>query len=67
MTIPTYTPAQVRAARTAAGHTQTEAASLIYRKLRTWQDWEAGVARADPALIELYLIKTGQSPYRSCS
>lgn len=58
---PHYTAAQVRAARKAAGHTQEEAAAVIYRKRRTWQDWETGITRPDPALIELYLIKTGSA------
>lgn len=57
--IPIYTPAQVRAAREAAGHTQSQAAALVYRRLRTWQDWEGGKP-IDPAVFELYLIRTGQ-------
>lgn len=57
---PSYSPSDVRAARQAAGHTQEQAAAVIYRKWRTWQDWETGVTRPDPALVELYLIKTGQ-------
>lgn len=54
------TPKQIRAARTAAGHTQTEAAAVIYKSLRGWQDWESGARKMDPALLELYRIKTGQ-------
>jgi putative transcriptional regulator len=54
-------PAEIKAAREAAGLTQTEAAEVIYSTLRTWQDWEAeGDARRrmHPGLWELWLIKT---------
>lgn len=59
------TPAQVRAAREAAGLTQTEAAAKIHGTLRSWQNYEAaGDApehrRMHPGLFELFLIKTGQ-------
>lgn len=54
------TPEQVKAARTAAGHSQTQAAETIYKGLRTWQQWEKGERAMDPALFELYLIKTEQ-------
>jgi len=50
-------PAEVRAAREAAGLTQTEAAAAIYSTLRTWQDWEAGKARMHPGLWELFGLK----------
>lgn len=52
------TPASIALARQKAGHTQTQAASLIYKKLRAWQQWEAGDRKMDPALFELYRIKT---------
>jgi DNA-binding transcriptional regulator YiaG len=55
------TPEQVKAARTAAGHSQTQAADTIYKGLRTWQQWEKGERAMDPALFELYCLKTGQS------
>lgn len=42
------TPAQVLAARKAAGMTQTQAGAVIGAPLRTWQDWESG-ARNMPA------------------
>lgn len=51
---------QVKAARTAAGHTQDQAADVIYKGLRTWQQWESGDRKMDPALYELYMIKTKQ-------
>jgi putative transcriptional regulator len=51
-------PVQIRAAREAARLTQTQAAASIYSTLRTWQDWEAGIARMHPGLWELFQIKT---------
>ena len=51
-------PAEVRAAREAAGLSQTAAAALIYCTLRGWQEWEAGNRRMHPALWELFRIKT---------
>jgi len=49
-------PEQIRAAREAAGLTQAEAAALIYSTARTWQDWEAGIARMHPGLWKLFSI-----------
>ena len=51
------TPAQVKAARTRAGLTQTEAGALIYKGLRAWQQWEGGQNPMDPAYFELFEIK----------
>ena len=51
------TKEQVRAAREAAGLTQTAAARLIYSTMRAWQEWEAGNRRMHPGLWELYQIK----------
>lgn len=48
---------EIRAARERARLTQTAAASLIYSTLRTWQDWEAGIARMHPGLWELFRQK----------
>lgn len=58
------TPAQVRAAREAAGLTQTEAARLVHTQLRAWQQWEAeegtaGHRRMHAAFWELFTIKAG--------
>lgn len=50
-------PTEVIALRKAAGLTQTAAAKLVRRTLRTWQNWEAGVCRPDPAAIELFKLK----------
>ncbi len=51
-------PKEIRAAREAAGLSQSAAASLIHSTLRTWQDWEAGKARMHPGLWELFRIKS---------
>ena len=54
-------PQQIIDARLAAGLTQTEAAALIYSTWRTWQDWEAGIARMHPAFWELWRLKVAGS------
>ena len=51
------TPAEIRAAREAAGLSQSQAGDLIYSGLRSWQHWEAGERRMHPALWELFLLK----------
>jgi DNA-binding transcriptional regulator YiaG len=53
------TPAEIRAAREAAGLTQTEAARLIYCTLRGWQGWEDGSRRMHPAMWDLFLLRVG--------
>jgi DNA-binding transcriptional regulator YiaG len=55
-------PEQIRAARDAAGLSQTAAAALIYSTMRTFQDWEAGKARMHPGLWELFLTKISALP-----
>jgi len=51
-------PAEILAARRAAGLTQTAAAALVHSALRTWQQWEAGDRRMHPGLWELFRFKT---------
>jgi DNA (cytosine-5)-methyltransferase 1 len=51
-------PEAIRSRRAAAGLTQTAAAALIHGSKRTWQDWEAGIARMHPGLWELFLFKS---------
>lgn len=54
-------PAEIKAAREAAGLTQSAAAELVYSTMRTWQDWEAegdSNRRMHPAIWELWLNKT---------
>lgn len=55
---PPPAPADIRAHRTTAGHTQAAAAAMVYTDTRTWQKWESGTARMHPATWELYRIKT---------
>ncbi|KDB50536.1 hypothetical protein X805_38700 [Sphaerotilus natans subsp. natans DSM 6575] len=53
----------IRAARAAAGDTQAQAIQRLHRDRRmTWDDWESGRRVMEPALWELYLLKTGQHP-----
>lgn len=51
-------PADVRAAREAAGLTQTAAAEVIHTQVRVWQQWESGERRMHPAFFELFQLKT---------
>lgn len=48
---------EIQEARACAGISQTVASELIYSKLRTWQDWEAGKAKMHAGLWELFLLK----------
>lgn len=57
---PAPTPAQVRASRKAAGLTRAEAGAMVYHSRRAWQNWELGARDMDPAVLELFYIKTGQ-------
>lgn len=50
-------PADISAARVAAGLTQTQAGALVYSSLRTWQQWEAGDRRMPAGLWELFRLK----------
>ena len=54
-------PEEIRAARQDSGLSQTAAARLIYSTLRTWQDWEAGIAGMHPGLWELFQAKRPRS------
>lgn len=47
-------PDQIRALRTAAGLTQTQAAAMVHGSLRSWQEWEAGDADMHPGLWALF-------------
>lgn len=59
MTPDNPTPEQVRAARAAAGLTQTAAAAVVHSTLSGWQRWEQGERKMHPGLWELFQIKTG--------
>jgi len=51
------TPEQIIQARTDAGLTQREAASLTLVSLSGFQHWEYGVRAMHPAMWELFKIK----------
>jgi len=51
------TPEKIKAARKAAGLSQSAAAELVHSKLRTWQQWEAGHRKIHPGLWELFRLK----------
>lgn len=53
------TPDMVKEARQRSGLTQTEAAELVGRTMRGWQNWERGKRTIDEAVFELFLSKTG--------
>lgn len=53
-------PAEILAAREAAGLTQAAAGELVHVGVRTWQKWEYGERDMDGATWELFLIKTKQ-------
>ena len=54
-----YTPADLVAYRAAAGLTQAQAAMLVGRTRRNWQQWELGERPISPAIVELFLYKVG--------
>jgi hypothetical protein len=54
------TKEQIRAARKAVNLTQAQAGALVYHARRSWQDWELDKRAMDPAVFELFQIKTGQ-------
>lgn len=57
----TPTPTDIRAARVAAGLTQAEAAALVCRSLRNWQQWEAGERTMDATAWRLFGLLAHQS------
>lgn len=73
MIIPSPSPADIKSAREKIqerlGLGITEAkqwcAALIYKGLRTWQQWENGDRKMDPAFWELFLIKTETGAQRN--
>lgn len=54
-------PAEIRAARKAAGLTQTQSGALVHAPLRAWQRWEAGDTPMHPGLWELFMYKVGRA------
>ena len=56
-------PDAVRAARDAAGHSQSQAAKAVHLgDVARWSEYERGVRTIDAARWELYLLLTGQHP-----
>jgi putative transcriptional regulator len=53
---------EVRAARIAAGLTQTAAGELVGGSLTTWQGWEYGTRTVSPAVWAMFLLLTSQHP-----
>ena len=51
------TPQQLKQTRKEAGLTQTQAADVLNKTLRTWQYWESGTVPMDPNLYELFIMK----------
>lgn len=51
------TPQQIARTRNNAGLTQTQAAALVHKNLRTWQKWEGGDVKMGAAYWELFTIK----------
>lgn len=51
------TQEEVKKARKDAGLTQTQAAELIYKSCRAWQQYEKGDREMDKALFELFMLK----------
>lgn len=63
MTSKSPTPDELRAARDPLS--QSAAAAIIGKTLRTWQNWEAPIGSnehrdMDPALFELFLLKSNK-------
>lgn len=54
------TPEEIQRARDRARHSQAQAAAVVCVARRTWQDWERGIARMNPALLEYYKLMTRQ-------
>lgn len=50
-------PADIKELRKSAGLTQQQDADLIFSKLRTWEDWEAGNTSMHPGLWVLFQLK----------
>lgn len=53
---------QILAARLGAGLTQTQAGLSLFRTLRTWQNWEAGVRPMPPDSFALFMLLHDQIP-----
>lgn len=58
-----------RKSRTAAEQSQREAAELLGVPLRTWENWEHGIATMSPQLLRLYrhLVGLERIPFKAAS
>lgn len=54
---PVPSPDEIRQVRESVGLTQSDAARLVYRSTRNWQQWELNERPMDPALWELFTLK----------
>ncbi len=52
------TPAELRAARLAAGLSQAKAAQLMGYSLGAWRKWEAGTRPIPAKLLHFFLMET---------
>lgn len=57
------TPLEIRAARKAAGLTQTQAAKMVDAGLRTWQQWEAGDRKMQLGLWKYFTQSLAMAPF----
>lgn len=54
------TPEALKAVRTRANLTQTQAGAIIHAPLRTWQDWEYGKRNMPQAKWELFKLRVSK-------
>ncbi len=57
----TPTPELIKQVRREAGLTATQAAALVHRSVRAWNQYEQGVRAMDAAAWELFNIKIQRS------
>jgi len=50
-------PKDIKDLRLLYNLTQTQAGEMVYRNCRAWQRWEAGDAKMDHAIWELFILK----------
>jgi DNA (cytosine-5)-methyltransferase 1 len=55
------TPEEIRAAREAAGLSQSASASLVFVNLRSWQKWEGGERAMHPAFWMLFKLRVARA------
>ncbi len=55
------TPPMIRNAREAAGMSREDAAALVHRTHRAWQEWELGNRNMPVGLWELFQLKVDKT------